>query len=58
MLMERVSYADGCTGKYKEEPLGMRLGGGSRPIVFLLLIVFGLTVITNRQLMKISPVSS
>lgn len=58
MLMERVSYANGCTGEYKEEPLGMRLGRGLKPIGFLLLIVFGLTMITNRQLMKISPVSS
>ncbi|MDG1951232.1 MAG: DUF3526 domain-containing protein [Gammaproteobacteria bacterium] len=43
---------------FKEEPLGMRLGRGLKPIVFLLLIGLGLTMITNRQLMKISPVSS
>jgi hypothetical protein len=43
---------------FKEEPLEMRLGRGLKPIGFLLLIVFGLTMITNRQLMKISPVSS
>jgi hypothetical protein len=44
--------------EFKEEPLGMRLGSGLKPIIFLLLIVFSLTIITNRQLGKISPVSS
>ena len=44
--------------EFKEEPLRMRLGSGLKPIIFLLLIVFSLTIITNRQLGKISPVSS
>ena len=44
--------------EFKEASLGMRLGRGLRPVVFLLLIGFGLTIITNRQLVKISPVSS